>query len=387
MKSLSKMAERSVGQPMFLILEAAEKLEREGKHILHFELGEPDFDTPSNIIKSANKALEEGFTHYASSMGLHEFRQAIADVTENSRGFRPDLNQILVTPGANAIIYLTIASVVNSGEEVIVPDPGFPTYFSALDMCGAKTVSVPLKEENEFQLSPKDLMEAITEKTKLIIVNSPSNPTGSCMTPEQISEVAKIAEEKNLYLLSDEIYSRLIFENFEFSSPGSYDLCKERTIILNGFSKAFAMTGWRLGVAIGPVKLMEKMNLMLNTIVSCVPPFIQIAGIEALKGDQSELLKMKEEYYERMKVLVEGLNTFSTISCVSPKGAMYVFPNISKTGLSSEEFASICLNEAGVALLPGTSFGSFGEGFARMCYVNSKEKIEEALERMRKIFK
>ena len=383
MKSLSKMAERSVGQPMFLILEAAEKLEREGKHILHFELGEPDFDTPSNIIKSANKALEEGFTHYASSMGLHEFRQAIADVTENSRGFRPDLNQILVTPGANAIIYLTIASVVNSGEEVIVPDPGFPTYFSALDMCGAKT----LKEENEFQLSPKDLMEAITEKTNLIIVNSPSNPTGSCMTPEQISEVAKIAEEKNLYLLSDEIYSRLIFENFEFSSPGSYDLCKERTIILNGFSKAFAMTGWRLGVAIGPVKLMEKMNLMLNTIVSCVPPFIQIAGIEALKGDQSELLKMKEEYYERMKVLVEGLNTFSTISCVSPKGAMYVFPNISKTGLSSEEFASICLNEAGVALLPGTSFGSFGEGFARMCYVNSKEKIEEALERMRKIFK
>ena len=302
MKSLSKMAERSVGQPMFLILEAAEKLEREGKHILHFELGEPDFDTPSNIIKSANKALEEGFTHYASSMGLHEFRQAIADVTENSRGFRPDLNQILVTPGANAIIYLTIASVVNSGEEVIVPDPGFPTYFSALDMCGAKTVSVPLKEENEFQLSPKDLMEAITEKTKLIIVNSPSNPTGSCMTPEQISEVAKIAEEKNLYLLSDEIYSRLIFENFEFSSPGSYDLCKERTIILNGFSKAFAMTGWRLGVAIGPVKLMEKMNLMLNTIVSCVPPFIQIAGIEALKGDQSEILKMKEEYYVYKKI-------------------------------------------------------------------------------------
>ena len=295
MKKLSDVALRAVGQPMFKILEAAEKLERSGKDILHFELGEPDFDTPQNIINAACDALNNGYTHYASSAGLQELKEVIVEVTLNSRQFSPDLDQILITPGANAIIYLSIASLVNPGDEVIVPDPGFPTYFSSIDLCGAKAISVPLKKENNFQLDPDDLLRSITSKTRLIIINSPSNPTGSCMTPDQIFKVSEIAKQHDIFLLSDEIYSRLIFEGVDFSSPATFDECKERIIILNGFSKAFAMTGWRLGVAIGPAEVINKMNLMLNTIVSCVPPFIQVAGIEALEGDQSELIQYERD--------------------------------------------------------------------------------------------
>ena len=385
MKKLSDVALRAVGQPMFKILEAAQKLERSGRDILHFELGEPDFDTPQNIINAACDALNNGYTHYESSAGLRELREVIVEVTLNSRQFSPDLDQILVTPGANAIIYLSIASLVNPGDEVIVPDPGFPTYFSSIDLCGAKAVSVPLKKENNFQLDPDDLLRSITSKTRLIIINSPSNPTGSCMTPDQIFKVSEIAKEHDIFLLSDEIYSRLIFEGVDFSSPSTFDECKERIIILNGFSKAFAMTGWRLGVAIGPTEVINKMNLMLNTIVSCVPPFIQVAGIEALEGDQSELIHMKETYYKRKQTIVSGLNSIKGIDCLDPIGAMYVFPDIRGTGMSSNEFADICLNKAGVALLPGTNFGQHGEGFVRMCYVNTEERIIEAIERIRKV--
>jgi aspartate/methionine/tyrosine aminotransferase len=385
MRKLSDKAQRPLGQPMFKILEAAQKLERSGKDILHFELGEPDFDTPKNIIKAACDALNNGYTHYASSAGLRELREAIVEDTLNSRQFSPDLDQILITPGANAIIYLTIASLVNPGYEVIVPDPGFPTYFSSIELSGAKAISVPLKKENNFQLDPDDLLRSISSKTRLIIIKSPSNPTGSCMTPEQIFKVSEIAKDHDIFLLSDEVYSRLIFEGIEFSSPGSFDGCKERTIILNGFSKAFAMTGWRLGVAIGPTEVISKMNLMLNTIVSCVPPFIQVAGIEALEGDQSELISMKETYYNRKKIIVSGLNSIKGIDCLDPTGAMYVFPDIRGTGMKSEEFADLCLNKAGVALLPGTNFGKYGEGFVRMCYVNTEEKIIEAIERIRTV--
>lgn len=381
MKSLSDVAEHIEGQPMFAILDKVQKLERAGRSVLHFELGEPDFDTPENIVDRACYALREGNTHYTSSMGLYDFRVAVQETTQKSRGFQPSIEQILVTPGANSIIYFTIKCVVNPGEEVIVPDPGFPTYFSAIKACGAIPVTVPLKEENDFRLDPNDLKEKITDKTRLIIINSPSNPTGAVMTEEEIKSVAEIAKEHDVYLLSDEIYGRLIFDSDSmFLSPSYIDQCKERTIIINGFSKAFAMTGWRLGVVIGPEPLIEKMGLLVSTIVSCVPPFIQEAGIEAIKGDQSSIDDMKKEYDRRRKVLVDGLNSLPGISCVMPKGAIYAFPNISETGMNSEEFANFALEKANVALLPGDNFGRNGEGFVRMCYVNSQENIDKAIQ-------
>lgn len=380
MKALSEVAKVVEGQPMFATLDKVQKLEREGKQILHFELGEPDFDTPNNIVEAACSALQAGMTHYTSSMGMYEFRRAVQETTIISRGFKPNLQQILVTPGANAIIYLTIKTLVNPGEEVIVPDPGFPTYFSAIKACGAKAVTVPLKEENEFRLNPKDLKEKITDKTRLIIINSPSNPTGGVMNEVEINEIAKIAKENDIYLLSDEIYGRLIFDvDSEFLSPSYIDECKERTIIINGFSKAFAMTGWRLGVAIGPEEVIDKMGLLVSTIVSCVPPFIQSAGIEAISGDQSVISKMKSEYDIRRKLLVDGLNELPGVSCVMPKGAIYAFANITGTGMTSDEFATFSLEEAGVALLPGNNFGEQGEGYVRICYVNSQENIKKAL--------
>ncbi len=383
MKHLSIAANNVEGQPMFKVLDKVQKLERSGREILHFELGEPNFNTPQNIIDAACLALKRGETHYANSMGLYAFRESIQKTTEKSRGFKPDIDQILVTPGANAIIYLAISCLVNPGEEVIVPDPGFPTYFSAINYCGAKAVTVPLYESNQFRLNPEDLRKRITSKTRLIILNSPSNPTGAVMTPEEINEISNIAKEHDVYILSDEIYARMIFDgDNHFHTPAKLDQCKERTIIINGFSKAFAMTGWRLGVAIGPKEVIEKMGLVIQTIVSCVPPFIQIAGIEAVEGDQTSISKMMCEYKKRRDVLVAGLNTIPGISCVKPEGAIYAFPNITNTGMSSDEFADFALEKAGVALLPGNNFGEYGEGFIRICYVNTLENIEIAIKKL-----
>lgn len=384
--NLSDLALRAQGQPMFSVLERVQKLEREGKKIIHFELGEPDFDTPENIINSAKQALDEGNTHYTSSMGLHDLRLAVSKATSSSRGFAPSLDQILITPGANAIIYLSIACLTNPGDEVIVPDPGFPTYFSSIELCNAIAVSAKLSKKNNLELQAKDVEKRITPNTKLIIINSPSNPTGACMSKTELKKIEGLAKEHNIFVLSDEIYSRLNFGLEPFYSPSVADECKERTIILNGFSKAFAMTGWRLGVAIGPSEVIAKMNLILNTIVSCVPPFIQIAGIEAINGDQSALKKMKDEYSIRAKLLVQGLNSIKGVECLEPSGAMYVFPSIKGTGLTSDEFVEKALLEAGVALLPGHNFGSNGEGYVRMCYVNSTELINEAIENLKRVF-
>lgn len=388
MKHLSVAANNVEGQPMFKVLDKVQKLERSGRDILHFELGEPNFDTPPNIIEAAYQALKDGETHYVSSMGLYSFREIVQQTTEKSRGFKPEIDQILVTPGANAIIYLVVSCLVNPGEEVIVPDPGFPTYYSAIKYCGAIPVSVPLYESNHFRMNPDDLRKRITSKTRLIILNSPSNPTGAVMTLEEIDEVARIAEEHDIYLLSDEIYARMVFDGENhFHSPSKLDQCKERTIIINGFSKAFAMTGWRLGVAIGPKEVIEKMGLVVQTIVSCVPPFIQLAGIEAIKGDQTLIVKMMAEYQKRRDVLVAGLNDIPGIKCVKPEGALYVFPNIASTGMSSEEFADFALEKAGVALLPGSNFGKHGQGFVRLCYVNTLENIELAIKKLAQAIK
>lgn len=384
---LSKSAQSLSGQPMFRMLSKIQELEKKGKKILHFELGDPDFPTPKNISDAGIKSILEGQTHYANSMGISELREAVQGTTELSRGFRPDFNQVLVTPGANYIIYLAISTLVNPGEEVLMPDPGFPTYTSAANFIGAKPVYVPLYEKNSFQLNPKDLEDRITKKTKLIIINSPANPTGSVMSKEEIFEVAEIAKKHNLYLLTDEVYSRLIFDAEKgFFSPATLDKCKDRTIIINGLSKAFAMTGWRIGVAIGPEEIIAKMGLIVETISSCTPPFCQYAGLEAVVGDQSALIEMKNEYFERKEILVNGLNSVKGISCVNPGGAMYVFPNITGTGMTSDAFSEYVLEKIGVGVLPGNNFGINGEGYIRMCYATSQDDILLALNRLKELF-
>ena len=384
MRKLSKTSSQIDGQPMFKLLDKIKKLESNGKDIIHFEIGDPDFDTPENISNAAIDAIKQGDTHYASSFGLTEFRQKICETTEKSRGFKPNLEQVLVTPGANIAIFYAVSCLVDPGEEVIVPDPGFPTYFSIIKMCNVVPVRVPLLESNEFRMNPNDIEKRITEKTRLIIINSPQNPTGSVMTEEEIKMTYEIAEKHDVFLYSDEIYARMIYDNAKFSSPGIFDKCKERTIISNGFSKAFAMTGWRLGAVIGPPSVIEKMRLLLETTSSCVPPFIQKAGIEAIEGEQTSQKNMYAEYEKRRDLIVNTINSISGLSCITPGGAFYVFVNIKKTGMTSEAFCEYMLEDSGVAMLPGTSFGQFGEGFIRICYAVGQDEINNAFEKIKK---
>ena len=384
MKRLSELSNRIDGQPMFKLLDKVKKLENEGKKIIHFEIGDPDFATPENISNAGIDAIKNGFTHYVSSSGLTEFRQKICETTEISRGFKPNLDQVLVTPGANIAIFYAISCIVNPGEEIIVPDPGFPSYYSTIKMCNTKAVHVPLLESNKFRMNPKDIENSITEKTRMIIINSPQNPTGSVMTEEEIRMIYEIAKKYDLYLYSDEIYARMVYKDSVFNSPSVYDKCQERTIISNGFSKAFAMTGWRLGAVIGPSNVVEKMRLLLETTSSCVPPFIQKAGIEAIEGEQTSQKIMYSEYEKRRNMIVDGINSIPGLNCIIPGGAFYVFVNIKKTGMTSESFCDYILEDSGVAILPGTSFGEFGEGFIRICYATSQNEIKNALERIKK---
>lgn len=371
---------------MFKVLTHVQELERQGKSVIHFEIGDPDFNTPTKIVEAACESLRRGETHYTSSMGLLEFRERVVQTTEHTRHFTPSISQVLVTPGANISVFYAVQCLVEPGDEVIVPDPGFPTYYSVLKMCGAVPVRVPLREENAFRMNPDDIRGAISDRTRLIIVNSPQNPTGAVMTPEEIKATADIAEEHDVYLYSDEIYVRMLLDDdCRFGSPASRDACKVRTILANGFSKGFAMTGWRLGVIIGPEDVIEKMGSLLQATSSCVPPFVQRAGIEAICGDQGEVKAMIHEYRERRNILVDGLNAIPGIRCLRPAGAFYVFPNIRGTGLTSEEFAGLVLEEGGVALLPGTNFGPSGEGYVRLCYATSRENIFEGLRRIRNV--
>ncbi len=386
MAKLSDMTDRLEGQEMFQILSRAKELEKEGKTIFHFELGDPDFNTPKNIINSCYDALNKGFTHYAPSSGLLELKVAAADSTERGRrGFRPDLNQLLVTPGANVQIDFAVSCTANPGDEIIVPDPGFASYFSIIKARRVEAIRVPVYEKNKFRLNPKDVEKAITDKTKMIIINSPSNPLGAVMTPEEIKEIYDIAEKKDLWLLSDEMYTRLIYDNVQFSSPSIYDKCKERTIIVNGFSKSHAMTGWRIGIMTAPKEFIEKAGLLMETSLSCTSPFIQKAAIEALSGSNLYCDEMIKQYKGRRDLIVDGLNSLPAISCIKPQGAFYVFPNIKETGMNSREFAKLMLEEGGVSLSPGTAFGKYGEGYVRLSYANSVQNIENGIERMREV--
>jgi len=386
-RKLSKISSQIDGQPMFKLLDKIKKLESDGKDIIHFEIGDPDFDTPKNISDATIDALKNGNTHYVSSFGLVEFRQKIREYIEKSRGFKPTLEQVLVTPGANIVIFYAINCLVDPGEEIIFPDPGFPTYSAAIKMCNASPVRIPLLESNEFRMNPDDIEKSITKKTKMIIINSPQNPTGSVMTKDEIKTTYEIAEKHDLFLYSDEIYSKLIYDNNKYSSPSIFDKCKDRTILADGFSKAYAMTGWRLGSVVGPSDIIEKMQLLLETTSSCVPPFIQKAGIEAIDGDQTFHEYMHNEYRKRRDLIVRELNSIESINCVMPGGAFYVFINIKKTNMTSEQFCDYILEDANVAILPGTSFGRFGEGYVRMCYAVKQELIVDAVERIRNSMK
>ncbi|MEG2520672.1 MAG: pyridoxal phosphate-dependent aminotransferase [Christensenellaceae bacterium] len=385
---LAQAAHHLQGQPMFKVLAKVKELEAKGIDICHFEIGDPDFQTPQNIVEAACKSLQSGDTHYETSDGNIDFRKVICDTTEKNRGFRPDLSQVLVTPGANIIIYYAVRCLVNPGDDVLVPDPGFPTYYSVLDFCGVNPIRVPLREEDGFRMNPDLVEQSITKSTRMIILNSPHNPTGATMTPDEIKRIYEIAEEHDIYIYSDEIYSRMIFDDdYVFATPAIYDQCRKRTIIANGFSKAFAMTGWRLGTSIAPTFLTEKMSLLLQTTSSCVSPFLQKAGIEAITGSQDDINKMMKEYKERRDLLVDGLNDIDGITCLRPGGSFYVFPNIKGTGLNSEQFADLMLEKGHVSLLPGTNFGIYGEGYVRLCYATSKERILEGLKRIKKALK
>jgi aspartate/methionine/tyrosine aminotransferase len=387
MKSLSKVANNLEGQPMFQILEIAKAMEKSGRRVFHFELGDPDFSTPPSITSAGINSLLKGETHYTPSSGILELKQAAQDVTLRSRGFKPYLKQLLVTPGANAQLFYAIACTVNPGEQVMVPDPGFVSYYSILKMLGILAIRIPLKEENNFRLDPQDVEDAITPATRMIIMNSPSNPTGSVMTKDEVRHMYDIAEEHDLYLLSDEIYARMAYDKLHHS-PSVYDHCKHRTILVNGFSKSYAMTGWRLGVCTGPEDVIGKMGLMLETTTSCVPEFVQKAGIEALKGHLKEnaVQNMMDEFKKRRDVIVEGLNSLPGVTCNKPDGAFYVFPNITGTNLCSDSFAQHMIYNANVAVCSGNIFGEFGEGYIRMSYANNSiENIKDAIEKMRYI--
>jgi len=383
MKKLSTAAQNIDGQPMFKYLDRARRLEAEGRSMIHMEIGDPDFCTPANITMAAVKALCEGKTHYTSSWGDTEFRETIRVATHNSRGFLPDMNQVLVVPGANVGIYYAVFTLCDPGEEVLVPDPGFATYYSSIKMCGVNAVRVPLKEEHGFRMQAQDVRELITDRTRLLILNSPNNPTGAVMTKQELKDIYDLCVEKDIYLYSDEIYSRMIYDDYDFSSPAQYDQCKSHVILSNGFSKAFAMTGWRLGALIGPPEVMERMSALLQTTSSCVSSFIQSAGIEAIRGSQDAVYKMMTEYKRRRDVLVAGLNEVKGFTCQQPGGAFYVFLNITGTGLSDVEVCEQLMDTAGVVTVPGSCFGPQGAGHIRLCYATDLHSIETAIKRIK----
>lgn len=374
------------GESAFEVLAKAKALEAQGKNVIHFEIGEPDFDTPKNIVEAAKKALDDGFTHYATAQGYLPLREAIVNYAKKYKNVDANTDEVVVTPGGKPVIYYTFMALINAGDEVIYPDPGFPIYRNLIRFLDAVPVPVSIREEKGFRLDIDELKSKITSKTKLIILNSPANPTGGVLTPEDIDAIADAVKGKGIYVLSDEIYERIVYSG-QVKSIASIPGMKDWTIILDGFSKTYAMTGWRLGYGIMNKELAKRMtDLMINSN-SCVATFTQVAGIEALSGPQDAVLAMVEEFKKRRDIIVDGLNSIKGFSCKKPEGAFYAFPNITKTGMTSKELADYLLNNAGVATLAGSGFGSAGEGYLRLSYANSIDNIKLALERIDKAMK
>jgi aspartate aminotransferase len=378
---LARRMSRLGTETAFEVLNKARALERQGKSIIHLEIGEPDFDTPANVIEAAVDALHNGWTHYGPAAGLPELRQTIADYVSRSREVKVTPEEVVVVPGGKPIIFFTIMALIDEGDEVIYPNPGFPIYESMIRYVGGKAVPIQLREDQDFSVDVEEFATLITDRTKLIILNSPHNPTGGVMQRSDVERVAKIIGDRNILVLSDEIYSRLLFEGEHFSImsvPGM----QERTILLDGFSKTYAMTGWRMGYGVMRPDLAAHITRLTTNSNSCTASFTQMAGIEALRGDQSSVDSMCEEFKRRRDVVVAGLNKIKGFSCRMPKGAFYVFPNITKTGWKSKPLADALLEQAGVAALSGTAFGEFGEGYLRFSVANSLENLQQALDRI-----
>jgi len=381
MNNLSTLSQLLEGQQMFKLLTLAKELEASGKKIIHFEIGDPSFNSPKKAIDAAKFALDQGKTHYTDSFGAIEFRKAITLYTQKHWNFKPKLAQILVSP-ANSLIDFSLRCIANPGDEVILPDPCFPTYSSVLKYTGIKPVNIPLKPENEYRMQPNDIANAITSKTKAILINSPHNPTGSVLKKKEIIQIAEIVRDEGIFLISDEVYSRMIFHSKHFS-PSYLDQCKERTIVINSMSKIFAMSGWRMGYAIGPEELIRKMGLLSQTILSCTSEFSQLGAAEALNTSSSFIEKMNTEYQERMHLLVNGLNKIPGISCVKPDGAFYIFPKIDEKLGNVKEYCENLLLEEGVCIVPGEFFGSQGKRSVRFSYsATTKAEILLSLEKI-----
>ena len=379
---LAERMSRLGTETAFEVLNKARALERQGKDIVHLEIGEPDFDTPKDIVEAGIEALKAGWTHYGPSAGLPELRQAIADDVERSRGVKVTSDWVVVVPGGKPIIFFTMLALADAGDEIIYPNPGFPIYESMINYVGAKAVPIQLHEGKDFSLDVEELAHLITDRTKLIILNSPHNPTGGTLDKRDITGIAKVIGDRNIMVLSDEIYSRLMFDGARHYSIMAEPGFKERTILLDGFSKTYAMTGWRMGYGVMRPDLAAHIARLSTNSISCTASFTQVAGIEALRGHQAPVDRMRTEFQKRRDVFVAGLNRIKGFSCRVPKGAFYVFPNITKTGWKSKKLADALLEEAGVACLSGTAFGDYGEGYLRFSVANSLENLNRALGRV-----
>jgi aspartate aminotransferase len=366
----------------FEVLNKARALERQGKSVVHLEIGEPDFDTPANVVEAGVDALHKGWTHYGPSAGLPELRETLAEYVSRTRGVRVGSDEVVVVPGGKPIIFFTILALIDEGDEVIYPNPGFPIYESMIHYVGGRAVAIRLREERDFSLDIEELAALISDRTKLIILNSPQNPTGGILTRREIEQIAQVIGDRNIMILSDEIYSRLLFDGEQHVSIMSLPGMQERTILLDGFSKTYAMTGWRMGYGVMRPDLAAHLTRLMTNSNSCTASFTQVAGIEAIRGDQSSVDHMRDEFQRRRDVFVAGLNQIKGFSCRMPRGAFYVFPNIMRSGWKSKSLADALLEEAGVAALSGTAFGQFGEGYLRFSVANSLENLERALERL-----
>ena len=378
---LAKRTSRLGTETAFEVLVRARALEQKGKGVIHLEIGEPDFATPQNIVQAAVKALHEGWTHYGPSAGLPALRQAIAQYISRSRRVQVHEDEVVVTPGGKPILFFSVMALAEAGDEVIYPNPGFPIYESAIRYAGARAVPIRLHEEKDFGLDVDELASLINDRTRLIILNSPQNPTGGVLRKQDIQEIARAIGDRNIMILSDEIYSRLIFDGEHYSilsEPGF----QERTILLDGFSKTYAMTGWRIGYGVMRPDLAAHIARLMTNVNSCTASFTQIAAIEALRGDQSSVDGMRNEFQRRRDCFVAGLNHILGFSCRIPKGAFYAFPNITQTGWKAKALADLLLEDAGVACLAGTAFGDFGEGYLRFSVANSLENLNKALDRI-----
>jgi aspartate aminotransferase len=379
-----RLAERMANlgtEGAFEVMARAKELEAAGKEIIHLEIGEPDFPTPAHVIDAASQALREGWTHYGPSAGLPQLREAVAEDAGRRRGIRVDPNEVVITPGAKPIYFFSMLALVEPGDEVLYPNPGFPIYESLIRFLGARPVPYRVREEAGFDIDPNDLLGRIRPNTRLVVFNSPHNPTGGVTSRNAMAALAKGLEACEAWIFSDEIYNRLIFEGTHVSL-GEFPALRDRTIILDGFSKTYAMTGWRLGYGIMRADLAQQITRLMTNSNSCTASFTQIAGVAALREDQSSVDAMRSEFLRRRQVIVKGLSRVPGIRCVAPHGAFYAFPNVEGTGWRSREMAEALLTEAGVACLAGTAFGDWGEGHLRFSFANSIENIERAMERV-----